>query len=258
MRFFTFAALSILCALVSLSAQDFGFGDETGTDTSFDGINGGGRAVVVNIHGEVKASVLSFFDDFADGADHTRLGEVFSGELNFFAETSRAKGDISLKLQTTTQPVAVDEAYLTVYFGELDIEAGLRKLTWGKADSLGSLDVINPLDYSDLSGLGDAMSLKIARPLVHASLRLGQFSKWEGVFIPSFEPLRFADTGRWAPAQFTALSSMTVDNPDTTTIDYFQAGLRYTTTLGSMADIGVQYYYGRLTSPAVSNRVIIT
>ena len=40
--------------------------------------------------------------------------------------------------------------------------------------------------------------------------------------------------------------------PDsTTTLDYAQAGLRFTTTIGS-ADIGAQYYYGRLPQPSVS------
>jgi hypothetical protein len=34
-------------------------------------------------------------------------------------------------------PVYVDEAYLTAYFGKLDVTGGFRKLTWGKADSMG-------------------------------------------------------------------------------------------------------------------------
>jgi hypothetical protein len=70
-------------------------------------------------------------------------------------------------------PVCVDEAYIRGYFGNLDVEGGLRKLTWGKADSMGPLDVVNPLDFSDLSNLSDLMNIKIARPLVHTSLLLG-------------------------------------------------------------------------------------
>jgi hypothetical protein len=95
--------------------------------------------------------MIGFFDDFADGADHTRLGDVFSGTLNFTAETSRTKGVINFKLASpsvSTTPIAIDEGYVTAYFGKLDIEAGLRKLTWGKADSSGPLDVVPFLDYS--------------------------------------------------------------------------------------------------------------
>jgi hypothetical protein len=151
--------------------------------------------------------------------------------------------------------VAIDEAYISAYFGSLDIEAGLRKLTWGKADSSGPLDIINPLDYSDLSGLGDSDSLKIARPLIRASFHLGQFSKLESVFVPGFEPAQFAWTGRWAPAQFAALSRFPPENiikPDTTTLDYAQTGFRFTTTIRNAADLGLQYYYGRMTSPVVT------
>jgi hypothetical protein len=102
--------------------------------------------------------------------------------------------------------------------------------------------------------LSDLSSIKIARPLVHASYSFGQFSKVEGVFVPAFEPVRFATSGRWAPAQMAALSQIapvTPTQPDTTTIDYFQAGLRFTTTIGGAADVGVQYYYGRMTTPAI-------
>jgi hypothetical protein len=119
---------------------------------------------------------------------------------------------------------------------------------------MGPLDVVNPLDYSDLSDLSDMMNLKIARPLVHASLRFGQFSKLEAVFVPNFEPLRFADEGKWVPEQFAQLAAQGVSvNPlDTTTLNYAQAGLRYTTTIGGSADIGAQYYYGRLTKPVLT------
>jgi hypothetical protein len=65
-------------------------------------------------------------------------------------ESPRADAVINLKLAPglvyygEKSPVYVDEAYLRAYFGKFDIEAGLRKLSWGKADSMGPLDVINP------------------------------------------------------------------------------------------------------------------
>jgi hypothetical protein len=103
--------------------------------------------------------------------------------------------------------------------------------------------------------MGDDAGLKIARPLIRVSFHLGQFSKLEGVFVPNFEPMKFAETGRWAPAQFAALSQFPSENivkPDTTTLDYAQAGIRFTTTIRNAADIGIQYYYGRMTSPAIT------
>jgi hypothetical protein len=254
MRRIIFSALIILLTLVPLSAQDFGFGAD-GEEADPSGGFGGG-ALAVSTGGEVSASFTGYVDDFKEGVDETRLGDVFSGKLNFSAETSHADAIINLKLKPTLQPVSIDEAYLRAYFGSFDIEGGLRKLTWGKADSLGPLDVINPLDYSDLSDISDLQKLKIARPLVHVSFRFGQFSKFEGVFVPNFEPLRFADSGRWAPAQFSSLAQIPPANiirPDTTTLGYAQAGLRWTTTIANAVDIGVQYYYGRLPTPAVTS-----
>ena len=241
-----------------LSAQDFGFGDAD-ESSAF----GGGGAPTVSIGGEVSASLMGFIDDFSKGAEDTRLGDIFSGKLKFSAETTYAEGVVNLKLAPglvyydEKSPVYVDEAYVRAYFGNFDVEGGLRKLTWGKADSMGPLDVVNPLDYSDLSDLSDMMNLKIPRPLIHVSFVFGQFSKLEGVFVPNFEPLRFAESGRWAQAQFAQLGQLAalgvpVNRPDTATLDYAQAGLRFTTTIANAADIGVQYYYGRLTTPAVT------
>jgi hypothetical protein len=94
------------------------------------------------------------------------------------------------------------------------------------------------------------MNLKIARPLIHVSFVVGQFAKLEGVFVPNFEPARFASGGHWSTPEFAALAHLTA--PDKTTLDYAQAGLRFTTTIGGAADVGFQYYYGRLTTPAVT------
>ncbi len=250
-RFHALLGTAVLFMILTmpLPAQDFGFDDEDdGT-----GEIGSSSAINVSVNGESSASITGYFDDLADGAGDTQLGDVFSGELNISAESSRADAVINLKLQPSLSQVSIDEAYVRAYFGKLDIEGGLRKLSWGKADSFGPLDIINPLDYSDLSSMTDAQDIKIARPLVHASFRFGQFSKLEGVFVPNFEPIRFAESGRWVPDQFALLNQLPTENiilPDTITLDYAQAGLRFSTTIGS-ADLGAQYYYGRLSTPAV-------
>jgi hypothetical protein len=263
-RVITFVLLAFPLMLPPLAAQDFGFGfdDENAGDLS----GGGAGNFAVSIGGEVSASLVGYVDDFQKGADTVRLGDIFSGKLNFSAETSRAKGVINLKIASglvyydEASPVFVDEAYLRAYFGNFEIEGGLRTLTWGRADSLGPLDVINPLDYSDFAAMSDMMSdpmiLKIARPLIHGSYRIGSFSKIEGVFVPNFEPAYFAETGRWAPEQMKQLDQFKAigvpfNYPSgMTSLNYAQAGLRFTTTVGP-ADIGFQYYYGRLTKPAV-------
>jgi len=266
MRSIAFASVVILLALSPLMVQDsfaqsFGFGFD---DEGAENVSGSG-SFAVSIGGEAAAAMTGYIGDFEEGADTVRLGDIFSGRLNFSAGTSFADGVINLKWQTSPQPVSIDEAYVRAYLGNFDITAGLRKLTWGKADSFGPLDVINPLDsseiYTVMADQSDLMSVKIARPLVHASFRFGQFSKIEGVFVPWFEPHRFATEGRWMPAQMKMLTNpdiptpipieinITETKPDTAALDYAQAGLRFTSTIGR-ADIGAQYYYGRLPQPA--------
>jgi hypothetical protein len=283
---------------LGLSAQEddgFGFGFGFG-----DGEGGGASSapplINAKIGGKVSAGLTAFPDDFVskddesalDRAKRVRLHDIFSGELNFSAAGSNADGVINLKLAPNfTDPAQIlsfDEAYIRAFFGNLTVEGGLRKLSWGRADSFGPLDIINPLDYRDLSRMNDFPGIKIARPMIRASWGIGSFTKIEGVFLPWFEGYRFAGEGRWMPAQMKGIPARIegklmsdlgpmIDQapgggvvtkeellgifpaagapfpdagrllPDTSTLEYFQGGLRFTTTFGP-ADFGAQYYYG--------------
>ncbi|MDR1286799.1 MAG: hypothetical protein LBK08_04245 [Treponema sp.] len=247
--------------------EDFDFG--------FDGEDeGGGSAslpVSVKLGGRVQGDLLAFFDDLNtfEELKKSRAGDIFDGALYFSASASNADAVINLKLGADrSNPLALDEAFLRGYFGPVSVEAGLRKLAWGRADSFGPLDVVNPIDYSDLSRIMKLREIKIARPMVHGTADMGNGSRFEAVFIPGFEGHRFASSGRWTPPVMTednvlsslvnnysgALSSL-VNNyysllfPDTGTIEHMQAGARFTTTLGS-ADFGAQYFFGNLFRPS--------
>ncbi|MCL2184848.1 MAG: hypothetical protein FWB86_03195 [Treponema sp.] len=250
--------------------QDFGF--------SFDDTETSAQNQFVSISGEVSAAIIGYFDEMIEGAKHinTRDMFMFSGKLNFSAQSHFAQGVINLKLVPSLVPVSIDEAYIRAFFGDLDVSAGFRKITWGKADQFGPLDIINLPDQSkifiEMADNNNLNGVKIANPLIHASYRFGQFSKLECVFLPSFEIVSMAISSaigndddfltlvsgpiskRWIPAEMKKLSQMIPPDaflmPDTSGLDYAQAGLRFTTTIGS-ADLGVQYFYGRMFQPAV-------
>jgi hypothetical protein len=227
------------------------YGDATGAATS------------VAIGGEASAALLGFVDDFDSwsSAKAAGLGDVFSGVLNFFASGSAADAAINLRLVPTASPLGIDEAYVRAYFGPVDVEGGLRKLIWGRADSYGPLDVINPLDYTDLTKISDPISVKLARPLLHVSWGIGSFSKLEAVFVPGFRGHRFALDGRWAPSQIVGLTQLGFSAADLqnlywdsdSSLRFAQAGVRFTTSIAS-SDLGAQYYYGRLPRPALNIR----
>ncbi|MDR1095522.1 MAG: hypothetical protein LBL31_03970 [Spirochaetaceae bacterium] len=242
----------------------FGGFDDEGAALSGAGGNG------ITVGGAVTAGLTGYIKDIADNAGNVQAGDIVKGSLTFSAKGDSAEAFVKVNLQPVfggsadgqnggqKPAVTLDEAFLSVFFGALTVDAGLRRLTWGKADNEGPLDVINPLDYADLSDIKPGEPPKIARPLVRAVFRFGDYSKIEGVFVPWFSGQVFADGGRWEPAQAKALKQMAalfgvsdIDamKADTVTLSWFQAGARFSTTV-SHSDIGVQYYTGYLPRPA--------
>jgi hypothetical protein len=248
----TVALFALLAVHFPLAAQEFGFGFGDDSNSVDSGLGGGAPPLAVSVSGDVGMELLGYVEELDEPADTTLDGN-FRGALNFDAEGPNAKAVIHLDINPPSETfnsglVSIDEGYLQAYFGDFELGGGLRKLTWGKADSMGPLDVINPYDYTNLTTLTDSMEMKVAQPLINGSYRLGSFSKIEAVVLPWFSPHRFAEKGRWAQAA----SPLPVTKPDTdklTTLDYFQAGARFTTTIGS-ADMGAQYFYGRMYQPA--------
>ena len=260
MRKFYLCLFVLLILPLSMYAQDgFGFGDD-----NFGFSSAPSPSFRVNINGEVSAELTSYLDDFYSGERlrQSSLGDIFSGSLNFEASGSAAQAVINLDLSGSNRaegPVEINEAYLRAFFGPVTVEGGIRRISWGRADSFGPLDIVNPLDLSDLSRLSNPKSVKISRPMIRFIWNLGSFTRLEGVFLPAFQADRYAITGRWAPSQIRALGQIPgfdqdkLDNlywDSNNTLEYAQGGLRFTTTINSL-DLGFQYYSGRYTRPAM-------
>jgi len=159
---------------------------------------------------------------------------------------------LSERIFTESPADALDQVSVRLYSGPLIVEGGLLKINWGKADSLGPLNVLNPLDHTDLT-VTDEQELRIARPMVRLSLDLGSNSRVELVGLPGFEGTRVDYEGRWTPTQIKTLIGMgvtTFNVPDTGTLEYAQTGARLTSNLGGI-DLGMQYFYGYLPTPVI-------
>jgi hypothetical protein len=270
------AALFCFSSLLVFPQDDFGF-----TDVSSSTENTGPE-----FSGTIGAKLVLYPSDI-DSAEQIILGDFFTGQLKMAYSVRSAEAAISLKLDRLSDVASyrdvIDEAYARVLPGSFLLEAGLRKIVWGKADSFGPLDIINPFDYRDLINLSNPSELKIARPLLHAAYIFDGPAKIEAVFVPWFEPDRYARSGRWMPSEYKILpalikeeavgaiiagvpagtppatineiiSSMAGDSvplkdSDTRSIEYANGGLRYTMTIGQ-TDVGFQYYYGRQSRPA--------
>ncbi|HEY9053643.1 MAG TPA: hypothetical protein VIO60_02365, partial [Rectinemataceae bacterium] len=149
----------------------------------------------------------------------------------------------------------LDQAYLSLSLGSSSLEAGLMKLSWGRADSGGPLDVLNPQDLSDLSV--DPVDRKLALPMARLSLLLGQASELQAAFIPGRKGNAYALGGRWEPKAFRdavpanlTLATLEAGLAEEWGLDKSQAGLRFTTSLSGL-DLGAQYFYGWLRDPVL-------
>jgi hypothetical protein len=289
---------------LGLEAQDYWFEESEESPGSEFSIGNLG----LKIGGEIAGELLIFPHDLSGGrADKAEWGNLAGAKFNVDASSPYAEAALHFNLSPGSlwdlgaassnlfqTPMLIDELYIRAFLGPLTLETGLRKLAWGRADVQGPLDAVNPLDYTDLTNVGDTMGRKIARPMIHASLPLGSASKLEGVFIPGFQGHRYSldPEDHWYPRAITdnrrdtmldglaegmvsrlpaplnrpPYSSLIAqdaaagigagvsgikpnDVPETQGLEYAQGGLRFTTTLGP-ADIGVQYYSGRLFRPS--------
>lgn len=198
-----FAGLFILSP-GRVSAQEFGFGfSEEEADSGMDEAPAGIPALrdAVQLGGTLSFDSSVFMNE---DALEEALESRADAQLEFSASGSSV--DMLLKLRISEQILSenpsalIDEASLRLYLGRLDLEGGLLKRVWGKADSQGPLDVLNPQDLSDLS-IWDSMDRKISQPMFCASFAAGAFTKLEAVYIPGFTPDRLALSGPWMPAQ---------------------------------------------------------
>ncbi len=243
------------------SGESFGFDTEENNDFS------------VNIGGTVSAGGTFFFDE-AKNFGSIRPTSIVDGKFHLEAAAPLTEAYFGVRLNDRTLPFAlgkqakefpatpqiprwIDAAFLKIMLGPTVFSGGIQKITWGRADALSVLDIVNPKDLTDLSVL-NPQRRKIARPMLNFTAYLPFEIKLDTVFLPVFEGNRFALTGRWVHRRHTQLtdaagqSAVRLENPDTATLAYAQGGGRLTATFGGLHDAGVQYFYGRLHEAAVT------
>ncbi|HOX12392.1 MAG TPA: hypothetical protein P5313_11080 [Spirochaetia bacterium] len=251
--------LAIALALPSsrAAAQAFGFGTEPSPE---DPAAAPARAALpVEARGTLSLGALLFPEDLSDPAGG-KPEDASLLRLDLIAEGNAVQAELRLRIGRSALEEAtaagfldeaVDEAYLRLFLGTVTLEGGIRKVAWGKADSQGPLDVLNPFDYTDMT-VTDDLERKIARPLLRAVWAAAPKVQVEAVFLPAFEPHAVDFTGRWQPAAVRTLLASGYTGfsaPDTDGLDYAQAGARLAATSGSL-DWGLQYFYGYLPTPS--------
>ena len=254
----------LVCA-VALNAEEaadaFGFDSEAESGSAFS----------IDIGGKLSLGGSFYFNDFKTFKD-VQPGSLVEGKLHVHATAPMTEAYFGVKLNGKTlapllgkeqdvfpkQPQIapwIDEAYLKILFSSVVITGGIQKMNWGRAESLSVLDIVNPRDKTDLTLMYAPQEMKIARPLISATVYLPHDLKLEGVYLPVFEGNRIVTgkTDRWYSQQFDRIVqtdpsffTRAVSTVKTNTLAYSQGGGRLTTAVGGKHDFGIQYFYGWL------------
>ncbi len=183
----------------------------------------------------------------------TLKGEVGAG---YFPDAAyRATLLAGYDAATGAASVALDEAFATVYLGQVELTAGKLRRFWGSTDGVNPVDVLNP---RDLSFPPDGE--KLAVPLVHAGVYTDDV-KVEFAVVPVFTPAVLPGAA-WRPALTPQLPpGMTLvgvlapeDNRPAAELRNVQFGVRSTLDLGQF-DVSATYFHGFRTQPTQSARV---
>ena len=261
-----FLLLCTTAAIAEETTDGFGFDDNTETGSAFS----------IDIGGRLSLGGSFFFNDFKTFKD-VQPGSLIDGKLHIHATAPLTEAYFGVRLNGktlapwlgTTQSVYpaqpqiapwIDEAYLKMLFGPAVITGGIQKISWGRAETLSVLDIVNPHDQTDLTLMYNPQEMKIARPLISTTVYLPHDLKLETVFLPVFEGNRIVTgaSDRWYSRRFERLWGLPAafHQPATNTLSYAQGGGRLTAAVGGMHDFGIQYFYGRLPEPAFKTEPI--
>ncbi|RKX82647.1 MAG: hypothetical protein DRP58_09985 [Spirochaetes bacterium] len=240
--------VTLFFPMLNLSAQD-AFGDifdesEISETATASGTN-------IEVSGTLSTDHVYFFD--ASVVKNNEVLAMPEAEVNLKILEGDTEGIISLNISPQKWDPdiiysdIINELYMRSFFSFGYMEAGLMKVEWGSADGIHVLDPLSFWDLTDGFSL-DVTSLKKASEIVKMNIYIKESGLLELAYKPFFSSHIMAQSGRWS----TGMENIpNLHIPDTTTLEYSQAALRLTGTIGRF-DIGTQYYYGYLPDPALN------
>ena len=210
------AEVLALCAAPAM-AQDFGdFG-------AFNDDSSAGGSSKIEVSGNVSMEARAYVDTEDSGKNADGKIEVAgnpSGKLELSYSGNNSDTTLSLnmdaeKIKNNPEDI-IDELVLRGRLGDyVTVEAGKMKIVWGKGDKLHVLDNFNADNYSDFI-IPDYLDRRISTPMIRGIISLPVANlNFEGVYTPLLPTDRFATTGRWTPAQVSALTASVTENAKT-------------------------------------------
>ncbi|MCK9169037.1 MAG: hypothetical protein M0P01_01330 [Treponema sp.] len=258
---FVCTAAVFLFAAGSVFSQDdtsAGFSDDFSSDfnttgTAVSGSSTGSSAVTTGGEAELNGRVYvdeensdgskkSFSDWDAEATPKGKLDIKYEG----------SKTDVELKLNfnedvfTKYQADIIDELTMRAYLGDFTLEGGKMKVVWGKGDKLHVLDNFNANNYTDFL-IPDYIDRRLAEPMFrivyNAPKNIAQTSsiRLEGIYTPFMTADRYATSGRWTPASYTALSKKVTQVEENKLAGAWASYVTAQSTYSTLASLASEY-----------------
>ena len=224
-RIFAASAALLLLAANSSAQDSFFDGDSS---SGFDSFGGSSSSIPVEFSGTLKADGRAYLDKDVDGKDtgfeaknlkdfrNVPTDADASAKIGIKYSGNKADAEVKLLFQKDIikdHPFdIIDELTLSGYMGNLTLNAGKMKITWGKGDKLHVLDNFNADDYTDFI-FPDYLDRRISTPMAQAiyapaySNSVVSNIRLEAVYTPFLPTDRFASKGYWVPGQVGELKS---------------------------------------------------
>lgn len=239
------------------------------SDTTFDDFSSN-ESTNSNSFDSQPKNPLTFEGSFkVTGRDYTsksfKIETTPEFELKTKLNFQSTKAFATLNFQQGHETVAdiFKEGYVKLAYNKFDIDVGLMKLVWGKADKVHCVDNINYTDYSDFLN-PEYIDRKKAEKMIRVNYFLPNGSI-EAVYAPEFHADMYPATGIWKQSSLGLLNSaftsvgtnydsqLKLAEEDT---QKGQFAVRYTNSIAGF-DIGFSDYQGYLKKPSLNKMALL-
>jgi hypothetical protein len=205
--------VSALLIVLPVAADDFDFGDLSGSDMGGDFDFGGGSSSTsaLSISGDMNLSLREMTGE--DNWDDLLESSSWDYDTNLTLDIlySADKTEFSASLDIDEDDLSevdhiFDDLTVTYYGDKATVSAGYQIVVWGKGDKLHVVDVLNPLDYTDFLN-ADYLDRKISQPMLKIDVPNKLNGKFEFVYVPTFEGDSYSYDGDWATSDASSLYS---------------------------------------------------
>lgn len=105
-------------------------------------------------------------------------------KLNAFNESGKCYSDFLFQLYDQETSINIREAWIELYFGNLDLRLGSQIIPWGRADGYNPTDNLTPKDFSSFKV--DEDSYRVSNTALRGRYYLSKLIL-EGVIIPKYK-----------------------------------------------------------------------